>query len=455
MSINTDQTTAIAGLLQLEKQVLQAQSITELFYVAVNDLRGMLDFDQALLIESNAKSSPRVKACADIAVIDRTAPFMAWVESLVAQHLKSLASKGVLNSSLSELKFDFFSESTQSQWSDFSPEFILWVPLILPYQTGKHLGGLFLARSTPWTEKDKALMMHYAQVFTVAWWSHRKCQFMPFFISRLQDKKLGRVLLVVILMLMFLPVRLSVLAPAEVVAQDPIVIAAPINGVIDHVTVQPNQFVQEGDLLMQLDDSSLLSEFEVAQKVLQVVKSQLRTIEQASFNDSAQRARISELKKEVALKEAELAYAKLRFERTKLYANRSGVVIVNDPPRLRGRPVASGERVMLLADPNQVELRIMLPVADAMVLNTDARVRMFFDSDPLNAWNGNLLRAEYEPIMTPEGVMAYRVLASLEKQQAWPRIGLRGTAKIYGERVSLFYYLFRRPITALRQWTGW
>ena len=40
-------------------------------------------------------------------------------------------------------------------------------------------------------------------------------------------------------------------------------------------------------------------------------------------------------------------------------------------------------------------------------------------------------------------------------EDAIPRIGLRGTAKVYGEKVSLFYYLFRRPITYLRQHLGW
>ena len=35
-----------------------------------------------------------------------------------------------------------------------------------------------------------------------------------------------------------------------------------------------------------------------------------------------------------------------------------------------------------------------------------------------------------------------------------PRIGLKGTAKVFGERVSLFYYLLRRPLAAARQFVG-
>jgi hypothetical protein len=31
---------------------------------------------------------------------------------------------------------------------------------------------------------------------------------------------------------------------------------------------------------------------------------------------------------------------------------------------------------------------------------------------------------------------------------------MKGTAKVYGERVSLFYYLLRRPLAAARQFVG-
>jgi len=35
------------------------------------------------------------------------------------------------------------------------------------------------------------------------------------------------------------------------------------------------------------------------------------------------------------------------------------------------------------------------------------------------------------------------------------RLGLHGTAKLYGGRVVLGYYLLRRPIATARAWLGW
>ena len=82
-------------------------------------------------------------------------------------------------------------------------------------------------------------------------------------------------------------------------------------------------------------------------------------------------------------------------------------------------------------------------------------MRLFLDTDPLNPLPAHVAHAAYEPVNTPQGGPAYRVTAALADGTALPRIGLRGTAKIYGQEVTLFYFLFRRPVTALRQWVGW
>jgi len=50
--------------------------------------------------------------------------------------------------------------------------------------------------------------------------------------------------------------------------------------------------------------------------------------------------------------------------------------------------------------------------------------------------------------------LSYKLVSSFEGNKKKPRIGLRGTAKVYGSRVILFYYLFRKPITFIRQLIG-
>ena len=52
--------------------------------------------------------------------------------------------------------------------------------------------------------------------------------------------------------------------------------------------------------------------------------------------------------------------------------------------------------------------------------------------------------------------MAYEAYGHLnvDESQALPRIGTRGVAKIYGRTVPLGYWVFRRPITMVRQSLG-
>lgn len=52
----------------------------------------------------------------------------------------------------------------------------------------------------------------------------------------------------------------------------------------------------------------------------------------------------------------------------------------------------------------------------------------------------------------PGGQLAYRLDARFD--EAPPRIGLRGTAKLFGERAPLALYLLRRPLAGLRQSVG-
>jgi hypothetical protein len=63
-----------------------------------------------------------------------------------------------------------------------------------------------------------------------------------------------------------------------------------------------------------------------------------------------------------------------------------------------------------------------------------------------------LQRAAYEAQPTPGGQLAYRLDARFD--EAPPRIGLRGTAKLFGERAPLALYLLRRPLAGLRQSVG-
>ena len=62
-----------------------------------------------------------------------------------------------------------------------------------------------------------------------------------------------------------------------------------------------------------------------------------------------------------------------------------------------------------------------------------------------------ITRSSYEAAPGPDGKLAYLVRADLSAGQERPRVGLRGTAKLSAGRVSLAFYLFRKPLAFLRR----
>jgi hypothetical protein len=116
--------------------------------------------------------------------------------------------------------------------------------------------------------------------------------------------------------------------------------------------------------------------------------------------------------------------------------------------------VVTGERVMMVADPRAVEMEAWLSPADAVPLVDGARVTLYLNADPLQPVAGRLRYVAHEAIERPDGNYAYRVRASLADPAQQPRVGLKGTVRIESERVSLGYWMLRRPWAAARSWLG-
>jgi len=270
----------------------------------------------------------------------------------------------------------------------------------------------------------------------------------------------GGVLVLSAIAALFLPVTQSVLAPAEIVAADPLVITAPMDGVIEEIEVAPNAVVSTGTPLFRLNDAAVRSRYELAGKALEVARAEHRKAEQLAFNNPDSQAALAVLRAQIALKSSELAYAGDLLARSRVTAPAPGVVLFGDANDWRGRPVATGERVMILADPARVEVDIHLAVDDAIPVPAAASVRLFLNTAPLSPLPATVIRASYDAEPAAQGVLAFRLKARLDSVfganpgAVLPRIGLKGTAKLYGEETLLFLHLFRKPLAWLRRTGG-
>ena len=156
-------------------------------------------------------------------------------------------------------------------------------------------------------------------------------------------------------------------------------------------------------------------------------------------------------------KSAEAAYLKSLNERGVVTAPRDGLVLFDDPNQWVGRPVVTGERIMVVADETKVAMEAWLAPADAVSLPVGSDMTLYLASDPLSPVQAHLDYVSHVAQFRPEGQFAYKVRGSLTAQalKDLPRVGMKGTVKLHGESVPLVYRLFRRPWASFRAWVGW
>lgn len=437
----------VTALLHLESRARDAADLTALEFVVANETWQLVPYRQGLVFRRDALGRPALSAVSGLAAVERDTPFALWMQRLAA-HLWDAPTAGALTPADAP-------EALAADWAEWLPAHALWLPLASP--RGERLGATLLARDEPWRDAEIALLARLHETYGHAAWALSRRDGLPARLgARLRRHPRGWIAgTALALAAALVPVRMSVLAPAEVVALDAQAIAAPMDGVIRAFHVTPNQAVKQNDLLFSLDETSLAARRDVAAKALEVARADALLAAQKAFDNERSRAELAVLQGKVREREAELALLAQQLGRLEVRAPRDGVAIFGDLNDWIGRPVVTGERIAQLADPRDAGVLVWLPVADAINLEPGAEIRLFLHVAPLTPLGARLTQTSYQSMLSPEGVASYRIRGVFDRPEDVARIGLKGTAKLYGERVPLGYIALRRPLAALREWTGW
>lgn len=436
----------LALLIQLGKRAREAASAAELGFVAVNETRQLVEYRQAAVwLKDRA-----VVAVSGLPELEGHTPYSQWLARLC-----EAGSAGLLPGQARSLDSGEVEPGVAQDWGDWMPAHALLLPLAGAGQA--MLGVWVLARDEPWGEAEIGLLQELAGSYAHAW-----RQFLPrqSWRERLRatvgNRRRVRWIAAGLVLAALCPVRLTVLAPAEVVPKDAFLVRAPLEGVIDRLHVRPNQAVQENQALFDLDATSLRARHGVAGKAFEAAAEEYRQSAQLAVTDDEKgRLEMTQRKGRMDEKAAELAYSELLLARIQVKAPRAGVTVFADPNDWIGKGVTIGERVMQIADPKRVEIAIRLPVADAIELHEQAAVTLYLTTAPQYSYAGILSYSAYRPEAAPDGIVAYKLKADFAAGEAPPRLGLTGTAKLHGAWVPLIYYVLRRPLAGARQWIGW
>ena len=422
-------------------------SARELMFVAVNEAVRLFPYDQAVFWQRDRIGQINIASVSGLAEVDENSPYSHWLQGLF-KHFQAAHAQGVSALSADELPPELAADA-----EEWSPQHLLHCPLAGP--EGALAAGLLFSRADPFSEQEQAIAEWTAGAVGFALWAWRKkhVQFRDFLRSARSRKSLGIVGLVVVL-LAAVPVRMNALAPAEITPLRPIPITSPADGVVEQVMVEPNQAVKSGDVLVKLDDTTTRNRLAVAAKSLETIRADLQRATNKAFSDEASRGELQLLDARVKERVAEVAYLSELLQRLELTATQDGIAIFADAEAWTGKPVQTGEKIMILANPAEVVLTIYVPPDDAIQLEAGGDVQLFLNIAPLSSIDASIVQTSYEAMPTAEGTLAYIVRAELKNVKVPPRIGLKGTAKVYANQVPLGYYLLRKPAVFLRRSLG-
>jgi multidrug resistance efflux pump len=433
------------GQLELLKRSREAGDRAALQFIAVNDSHLLMPYRQAALWHRDAG----VLALSGVSQVERNGPYVQWQQAVCQTLAGSHTDMPPSGTSAYCVQAADLPTALADDWHDWLPAQGLWVPL----DSGQM--GLLFARDDLWSNAEAAAMADWlanwhsaclalAQQLTQRQrWTHRLKR-LPF---------IGAALAVGVAAMVLVPVRLSVLAPAELVPAHPVAIRAPLDGVVQQLLISPNEAVRAGQPLFAYDDATLASRREVAFQALATSETELRQLDQQSLYDNKARAALPGARGNVVEKRSELTLIEKQFKRSQVLATSDGIALFDDASEWAGRPVTTGERVMRLAASDDKEIEAWLAIGDAIPLPAGARVQLYLSASPTESLSGKLRYVSHEAQRRPDGSSAYRLRATLD-EGTQQRIGVKGTARMTGDEVSLGYWIFRRPLGALREWLG-
>ena len=434
----------LSTLIDLERRARAARGV-ELTYLIVNDTIAVVPYQQAALWRAG-----QLAAVSGVAKPEPGGPYAVWLDRVMndAARASEQAMRAPAADQDAATPVLLPETAMAKDGAAFFPPNALWVPL--PDPRGGLAGGLLLGRADPWHPAELQLLAAIGGTYGLALAAGELPRRRVHHRHRHLLLRYGIAALVIAAS--FVPVRSSVLAPAEIVAAAPYPVRAPFDGVVDAIHVTPNATVHKGDRLLSLETTERRAKVEVAAKALDAARAEYAEASQQALTDPRAKGRLATLQSKIAQAQLEYDYGRAMLVRADVPAPIDGVAVFEDAHQWIGRPVTIGERIMVMAPPRSAALDIAVAVNDVVTFAPGAEVVFFPNITPDQPAHGTLESAGYGAAPQPDGVLAYLFRAQLTDTPDGLRLGLKGTAKIYGPSRPFILWVLRRPLAAVREW---
>lgn len=427
--------------------VIDAQNPQALQFIITNETHRIIPYDRAILYQVQ-KNKISLLSISGQSSLHTLTEFYRKLNNLI----QSLQDPGSVQS-LSAEKFTGYREV----WAEYQRQHhstILWLPI---YSGDELTLGLWVERWNaseelqPSKETLTLLSKYLLPSYGAAWGRFRQ----KYKIKSSTWSKyklllpLVALLLVSILFLVHLPLR--VVALCEVVPKDPIFLTAPLQGVIEKITVKPGEEVNVGSILFKYDERLFAQELKIAQNEFSTGEAALNRALAIGINEESALTDVGILKLKLKKQKIDLELAKENYEKVEVKSPVKGTVIIDKIDSWVGKPVQVGEKIMTIADLSSTKLKIWIPENDNIHINPKVPIQVILNIDPDIHRKAYLEYIGNEVVLSDQQIPSFLAEANWEEPLSDVKPGLKGTAVLYGQEVSLFYYLIRKPWIMLRR----
>ncbi len=429
-------------------EAMLSENIKELVFRILNRSVGFCRYDRAALWDMRSKRPKLLGVSGQSAPAKNSELLARWSEIVGA--LKAPREETVLRpEALPEDK-----GRTLRALSD-SPHRpnILWAPI---FARKRLIAGIWVERwnGQAWHEKDIKLLKSLLVSYGAVWDKLERKHPVRNFAKRLGKSRMLLLPAAVMAGMFFVQAPLRVVAPCEVAPKEPVVVTAPIEGVVAKVSVHPGEEVKAGDTLFTYDSRVVMEELKVARQQVEIVQSNKVRVSRQAFWDAEAKAEIEILSLKEKQEQAMLRVAEYKASKLEVLAEESGRVVLDDPNEWRGKPVVVGQKVLMIVDPEKTKLRIWLPADDNINFDPDKPLTVHLNAFPERSLEGRLVYEAGDVSVNPEGVPSVLAEADWTESPEKIKMGLQGCATLYGRNVSLAYWVFRKPWAWIRKVVG-
>ncbi len=422
----------LAAISHLSLKAFKAPSQQALIFIILNDTVPIIGYNRAVLWKlSKHKKPPQLLGISGQAkVTANTELSRRWQDIIQA----------ITNPKKPQLINDPDLPTTTS---------ILWIPI---FTHEKLELGLWLERwnNNPWQQQEIDILNFLIQNYGAAWEKFSKKITLKTFTKKPILIGIG----IAVFLLMFLRVPLRVVAPCEIVPKDPIVITAPLEGIIEKIIVQPGDTVKKGELLFYYDKRVPLQELRVAQKKVDIINSEVNRATAQAQKDKKALSELAIAALKLKKEQLELELAEYRASQLDVESPINGVALIDDPEEWHGKPVKIGEKVLIIANPEETKIRMWVPEDDNINLKPNIPIKIFLNVNPETSEEAHLTYIANYTLVSEKSVTSFIAEAEWVGHPKDIKLGLKGSAILYGENVSLFYWIVRKPWAYFRRFIG-